>query len=97
MEVVISNKIYATVEYQWGQSWRKGIQGRLYRNRLWVRFPLEELKYLLFSFFRSSVEAKRGVESLNIWLQNSPESVNQLTNIIFSSNFTLFVKINMDK
>ena len=35
------------------------------RDRLWVRFPLEDMKYLftfIFSFLRSGVEAKRGVE-----------------------------------
>ena len=35
------------------------------RNRLWVRFPLDEMKHLfkfIFSFLRSGVEAKRGIE-----------------------------------
>ena len=32
------------------------------RDRLWVRFLLEEMKYFIFSFLRSSVEVKRGVE-----------------------------------
>ena len=31
------------------------------RNGLWVRFPLEEIIYLIFSFLRSGNEAKRGV------------------------------------
>ena len=29
--------------------------------RTWVRFPLEEIKYLIFLFLRSGVEAKNGV------------------------------------
>ena len=35
------------------------------RDWLWVRSPLEEIKYtfkFIFSFLRSGVEAKRGVE-----------------------------------
>ena len=32
------------------------------RERLWGRFPFEEMKYLFFSFLRSGVEAKSGVE-----------------------------------
>ena len=35
------------------------------RDRLWVRFPPEEIKYLIFSFLCSDVEAKRGVEIKN--------------------------------
>ena len=31
-------------------------------ERLWVRFPLQKNKYLIFSFHGSGVEAKRGVE-----------------------------------
>ena len=31
------------------------------RDRLWVEFPLEEIKYLIFLFLRSGVEAKRSV------------------------------------
>ena len=41
-----------------GQSWRSGTKC----HWLWVRFPLEEMKYLLkfiFPFLRSGVEAKR--------------------------------------
>ena len=30
-------------------------------DRLWVRFPLEEMKYKYFLFLRFGVEAKRGV------------------------------------
>ena len=32
------------------------------RNRLWVRFPLEKIKYLMFSFLNSDDETERGVE-----------------------------------
>ena len=32
------------------------------RDRFWVRFPLEEMKYFIFSFLYSGVEAKAGVE-----------------------------------
>ena len=31
-------------------------------DRFWVRFPLEETKYLILSFIRSGVEAKRAVK-----------------------------------
>ena len=32
------------------------------RDRSWVRFPLKKMKYLIFSFLHSVVEAMRGVE-----------------------------------
>ena len=32
------------------------------RDRLWIRFPLEEIKYLMFSFHCSGVEAKCDVD-----------------------------------
>ena len=32
------------------------------RDRLWVRLPLQEMRYLIYPFLRSSVKAKRGVE-----------------------------------
>ena len=32
------------------------------RDWLWIRSPLEEMKYLTVSFLRSDDEAKRGVE-----------------------------------
>ena len=49
------------------------------RDWLWVRLPLEEMKYLfkyIFSFLRSGVEAKRDVEFRHSTqcLQNSVES-----------------------
>ena len=48
-----------------GQSWRRGAKCDCKTDRLWVRYPLEEVKYL-FKFIspllRSGVEAKRGVE-----------------------------------
>ena len=31
-------------------------------DRLWVRFSTDEIKYLIFLFLRSGVEAKHGVE-----------------------------------
>ena len=31
-------------------------------DKLWIRFPLEEMKYLLFSFIGSSVEAHNGIK-----------------------------------
>ena len=40
------------------------------RDRLWARFPFEEVKYLIFSFRRSGVGAKRGDKTRNasrIW------------------------------
>ena len=49
----------------WGQSWRIGTKCDCKTDWLWVRSPLEEMKYLLkfiFPFLRSGVEAKRGVE-----------------------------------
>ena len=49
----------------WGQSWRSGTKCDCKTDWLWIRSLLEEMKYLLkfiFSFLRSSVEAKRGVE-----------------------------------
>ena len=48
-----------------GQSWRSGTEDYCKTDWLWVRSPLEEMKYLLkfiFPFLRSGVEAKRGVE-----------------------------------
>ena len=35
----------------------------LRHDKLWIQFPLGKIKYLLFSFLRSGVEVKRGVES----------------------------------
>ena len=42
-------------------SWRLGTKHDYKHDRLWVRLPLEIMKYLLF--IRSGVEAKRGVKS----------------------------------
>ena len=44
----------------WGQSWRRGTCDCKI-DWLWIRSPLEEMKYL-FTFLRSGVKAKRGVE-----------------------------------
>ena len=51
--------------YFWGQSWYSGTKCDCKIDWLWVRSPLEEMKYLLkfiFPFLRSGVETKRGVE-----------------------------------
>ena len=60
----------------WGQSWRSGTKCGRKPDWLWVRSPLEEMKYLLkFPFLRSGVEAKRGVEfCYSTRLQDSAES-----------------------
>ena len=56
--------LYNINKYFWGQSRRRGTKCDCEIDWLWVRFPLEEMKYLciIFSFLRSAVEAKRGVE-----------------------------------
>ena len=47
------------------------------RDRLWIRFPLDEIHNLIFSFFHSSVMAKRGVEFRHLsCIQNSAENGN---------------------
>ena len=33
-----------------GQLWRRGTKCDCKRDKLWVRFPLEEMKYLIFPF-----------------------------------------------
>ena len=48
-----------------GQSWRRGTKCDCKTDWLWIRSPLEEMKYLLkfiFPFLGSGVEVKRGVE-----------------------------------
>ena len=57
--------ILRNVKDNGGQSWRRGIKCDCKIDWLWVRSPLEEMKYLLkfiFPFLRSGVEAKRDVE-----------------------------------
>ena len=57
--------IIITINNYWGQSWHRGIKCDCKIDWLWVRSPLEEMKYLfkfIFPFLRSSVEAKHGVE-----------------------------------
>ena len=39
----------------------------LLRDRMWVRFLLEEIKYFIFNFFRSVDVAKRGVGFRNAY------------------------------
>ena len=51
--------------------WRPVTKGDI----LWVRFPLEENKYLIFYFLRSGVEAKRDIDLTHMQrLQNSAEN-----------------------
>ena len=48
-----------------GRSWRSGTKCDCKTDWLWVRSPLEEMKYLrkfISPFLRSGVEAKSGVE-----------------------------------
>ena len=50
------------------QSWRRGTKSDCKTDWLWVRSPFEDMKFLLkfiFPFFRSGIEAKRGVEFCN--------------------------------
>ena len=42
--------------------YNKNIKRDCTRERFRLRYPLEDLKYSRFSFLRSGVEAKRGVE-----------------------------------
>ena len=48
-----------------GQSWRRGTKSDCKIDWLWVRTPFEEVKYLftfIFSFLRSAINTKGGVE-----------------------------------
>ena len=57
--------IKSNIKIRGGRSWRRGTKCDCNIDWLWVRSPLEEVKYLftfIFPFFRSGVEAKRGVE-----------------------------------
>ena len=48
-----------------GQSWRRGTKCDCKIDWLWVRSPFDEIKYLftfIYSFLRSGVETKRGIE-----------------------------------
>ena len=59
--------LFVVPKFVWtlGRSWRRGTKCGCKIEWLWVRSPLEEVKYLftfIFSFLRSGVEAKRGVE-----------------------------------
>ena len=62
------------------QSWHSATKCDCKRDWLWIRFPLEEIKYLLkfiFPFFRSGtkVKARRCISPLNTQcLQNSAEN-----------------------
>ena len=55
---------FFAIDFYLGQSWRWGTKCDCKTDWLWVRSPLEEMKYFLkFIFpFRSGVEGKRDVE-----------------------------------
>ena len=58
---------------------------------LWVRSPLEEIKYLLkfiFPFLRSGVEAKRGVEFCHL-TRNASRIRQKVGNVLFYTRFPL--------
>ena len=58
------NFIHWNISFR-GWSWRRGTKCDCKKDLLWVLSPLEEVKYLLlfiFSFLRSGVETKGGVE-----------------------------------
>ena len=82
----------------WGQSWRRGTKRDCKTEWLWVRSPLEEMKYLLkfiFPFLRSGVEAKarRWVLPLNTQcLQNLAESGDRSVLTIGSLCLPCFVR-----
>ena len=78
VELIRVNDFYfnflVLVKKQW---WRSGTRCDCKTDWMWVRSPLEEMKYLLkfiFPFLRSGVEVKRSVEfchstrnTLKIW------------------------------
>ena len=60
-----NNNNTVNIQKATGQSWRRGTECDCKINWLWVRSPLEEMKFLLkfiFPFLRSGIEAKRGVD-----------------------------------
>ena len=62
--IILAFKIVKMIYYG-GRTWRRGTKCDCKIDWLWVRSPLAEVKYLftfIFSFLRSGVEAKRGVE-----------------------------------
>ena len=62
--LIIFFYVYNLLKF-WGRSWRSGTRCDCETNWLWVRSPLEEMKYLfkfIFPFLRSGVKAKCGVE-----------------------------------
>ena len=61
-QIMILSKSTKTiyVQVQKIELWRSGKKCDSKCDRFWVRYLLEEMKYLIFSFLRSSVEAKRG-------------------------------------
>ena len=65
--MVVIRMMYAVemLEICRDQSWCRGTKCDCKTEWLWVRSPLEEMKYLLkfiFPFLRSGVEAKHGVK-----------------------------------
>ena len=57
--------LYLNLNFKFEASRGAGAQIVTVKSILWVRSPFEEIKYLLtckFSFLRSGVEVKRGVE-----------------------------------
>ena len=69
-----------------GQSWRSGTRCDCKTDWLWVRSPLEEMKYLLkfiFPFLRSGVEDKRVLPLNTQCIQNSAESGERSVNTRF--------------
>ena len=65
--------------FNWGRSWRGGTKCDCKIDSLWVRSPLEEMKYLFIYIFISSLwrrgKARRWIPPLNTQcLQNSAES-----------------------
>ena len=62
-------KFFVLYFFNWDQSWcRREYDCK--RDWLWIRSPLEEVKYLckfIFSFLHCGVEAKRGVEFRHIY------------------------------
>ena len=72
----------------------QGNKGVAKRGRFWVGFPLEVMKYLIFSLLRSGVEVKRGVEFCTQYLQiqNSAESGKRSVSILGSLHLPRYMR-----
>ena len=75
VQIIIFKKKQFLIQYKYtfgGHSWRRAQANDCKRDRLWIRFPLEDIKYFIFSFLCFIVEVKRGgkwgSECLNIQL-----------------------------